>query len=64
MFTDAVHKLLDDTYTFLHTTKVINVDKAPEGAIDDSMARKVAEEMGVTTPMGAIIPKNICDGPK
>ena len=64
IFTDDVHKLLDDTYTFLHTTKVINVDKAPEGAIDDSMARKVAEEMGVTTPMGAIIPKNICDGPK
>lgn len=64
VFTDDVHKLLKDTYTFLHSTKVITVSKAPEGAIDDSMARKVAEEMGVRTPMGVITPKNICDGPK
>lgn len=64
VFTESVHQLLDGTYKFLHDTKVINVDKAPEGAIDDSLARKVAADMKVETPMGAIIPKDIADGPK
>lgn len=64
VFTKPVYELLDSTYTFLHETKVINVGKAPEGAIDDSIARVVAAEMNVTTPMGVIIPKNIYDGPK
>lgn len=61
VFTEPVMKLLNETYKFLYETKVINVDKAPEGAIDDSLARKVAEEMGVQTPMGAIIPKDISE---
>ncbi len=64
VFTEPVMKLLNETYKFLYDTKVINVDKAPEGAINDSLARQVAAEMKVTTPMGAIIPKNICEGPK
>lgn len=64
VFTEPVHNLLDGTYKFLHDTKVINVDKAPEGAIDDSLARKVAAESKVATPMGVITPKEICDGPK
>ncbi len=64
IFTEPVHELLTGTYTFLYENKIIAVDKAPEGAIDDSLARKVAEEMGVTTPMGVIVPKDICDGPK
>lgn len=64
VFTEPVHKLLDGTYKFLYDTKVINVDKAPEGAIDDSIARKAAEKMNTKTPMGVIIPKNISEGPK
>ena len=64
IFTDAVKKLLDETYVFLHENKIINISKAPEGAIDDSMARQVAAEMKVEVPLGAIIPKDICEGPK
>ena len=62
VFTDRVHKLLDGTYTFLFQNKIITVDKAPEGAIDDSVARKIAQEANYTT--GVITPKNICDAPK
>lgn len=64
VFTPAVHSLLDGTYAFLHENKIINVGKAPEGAIDDSIARKVAEEMKVATPMGAIKPMDKKDAPK
>ena len=64
IFTDGVHTLLDGTYEFLFASKVINVDKAPAGAIDDSLARKAAEEMGVTVPMGVIIPLDVSKAPK
>lgn len=63
IFTPGVHTLLDGTYVFLRESKVINVDKAPEGAIDDSLARKAAAELGITVPMGPIMPKNISEGP-
>lgn len=64
IFTDGVHKLLDGTYEFLYSAKVINVGKAPAGAIDDSLARKASAEMNIKTPMGAIIPEDVSKAPK
>ena len=42
-FDDRVQKHLTTIYTFLFSAKVIDVDKAPAGAIDDSIARSVAQ---------------------
>lgn len=64
IFTDGVRKLLDETYVFLHKNNIINMSKAPAGAIDDSIARQVAEEMSVPVPLGDIIPKEISHAPK
>lgn len=64
IFTPQVHELLDGTYSFLKLAKVINVDKAPEGAIDDSIARQVVKESNAPTPLGVIIPKDISQAPK
>ena len=64
IFTPGVQKLLGETYTFLYEAKVINVDKAPSGAIDDSLAAKAAQELGITVPLGSIIPRDISEGPK
>lgn len=64
VFTPAVRSLLDGTYAFLHENRIINVGKAPEGAIDDSIARKVAEEMQVATPLGVITPADRKDAPR
>jgi hypothetical protein len=36
-FEDRIHKQLDSIYKFLHETKVIDIDKAPAGAIDDTV---------------------------
>lgn len=64
VFTPAVKKLLDGTYVFLKSVKVINVDKAPAGAIDDSLARQVASEAKVPIPLGVINPKDVSQAPK
>lgn len=63
VFTEPVMRLLDGTYTFLHQNKIITVDKAPAGSIDDSIARKILAERGITAPIGVIPPKG-CPGVK
>jgi hypothetical protein len=40
------------------------VDKAPEGAIDDSLAVAVAKEAGQAVPLGVIKPLDISQAPK
>lgn len=64
VFTPAVHELLDGTYVFLKEVKVIDVDKAPEGAIDDALARQVVAEAKASTPLGVVIPKDASQAPK
>jgi hypothetical protein len=44
--------------------KVIDVDKAPAGAIDDSIAVAVAKEKGQTTPLGVIKPLDASKAPE
>jgi hypothetical protein len=64
VITDEVRKHVDQTYTFLHQVKVIDVDKAPAGAIDDSIARAVAKSQGAPTPLGVIKPQAVSAAPK
>jgi NitT/TauT family transport system substrate-binding protein len=63
-FDEKVRAHLAETYTFLHGAKVIDVDKAPAGAIDDSLAREVAKEKGITLPLGVIKPMDASKAPK
>lgn len=63
IFTPEVHDLITGTYIFLHSVKVIDVDKAPEGAIDDTLARQVVAEANAPTPLGVIIPKDVSQSP-
>lgn len=58
IFTEPVQALLEGTYKFLHNNKIIHVDKAPEGSLDDSIARKILAERGLTAPLGVIPPKS------
>lgn len=58
------HAHLETIYKFLHKVKVINVDKAPEGAIDDSIAVAVAKEKGQSLPLGVIKPLDVSKAPK
>lgn len=64
IFTPQVHELLDGTFGFLYLAKVINVDKAPEGAIDDSIARQIVKDAKAPTPLGVIMPKDISQAPR
>lgn len=64
VFTPDVHDLLNGTYEFLFTSKVIDVDKAPAGAIDDTLSRKVAKDASVTVPLGVIVPLDVSKRPK
>jgi NitT/TauT family transport system substrate-binding protein len=64
VFEDRVHQQLDGIYKFLHENKVINVDKAPAGALDDSIARKVAKDAGVPLPLGSIQAQDVSKAPK
>ena len=64
VFEDRVHKQLDSIYTFLHEGKVIDVDKAPTNALDDSFARKVAKNAGATLPLGTIRAQDVSRAPK
>ena len=64
VFTSEVHDLLNGTYEFLYSAKVIDVDKAPAGAIDDSLSRKVAADAKVQVPLGPIVPLDVSKAPK
>ena len=64
VFDERVHKQLDSIYLFLNKTKVINVDKAPAGTLDDSFARKVAAAAGVKLPLGTIQAQDLSKAPK
>ena len=44
--------------------QVIDVDKAPQGAIDDSLAVTVAKEASQAVPLGVITPLDISQAPK
>ena len=64
IFTPAVHDLLVGTYVFLNQAKVIDIDKAPAGAIDDALARQVIQEAKAPTPLGVVIPQDASQAPK
>jgi len=64
IITDEVRKHADTTYTFLHQAKVIDVDKAPAGAINDSIAREIVKAKGAATPLGTITPLDASKAPK
>jgi NitT/TauT family transport system substrate-binding protein len=64
VFDARVHKQLDGIYKFLHENKVIDVDKAPEGALDDSVARKVMKDAGAPSPLGTIKSQDVSSAPK
>jgi NitT/TauT family transport system substrate-binding protein len=63
-FDNRVQKHLTTIYTFLHGAKVIDMDKPPAGAIDDSIARTVAQEAKVKVPLGIIKPLDVSKAPK
>jgi len=63
-FDTRVRQHLDTIYTFLHGAKVIDVDKAPEGAIDDSVAVSVAKNKSQAVPIGVIKPLAVSQAPK
>lgn len=64
VFEDRVHQQLDGIYKFLYENKVISVDKAPAGALDDSIARKVAKDAGARLPLGSIQAQDVSKAPK
>ncbi|MEP6677706.1 MAG: ABC transporter substrate-binding protein [Betaproteobacteria bacterium] len=64
VFEERVHKQLDSIYKFLHESKVIDVDAAPPGAVDDSFARRVAKTAGVPLPLGTIQAQDVSRAPK
>ncbi len=64
VFEDRVHKQLDSIYKFLHESKVIDVDKPAAGALDDSIARKVAKSANVPLPLGTIKAQDVSKAPK
>ena len=64
VFDDKVLKHVNSTYTFLHDVKVIDIDKAPPGALDDSIARAVVKETGAAVPLGVINPLDKSKAPK
>jgi NitT/TauT family transport system substrate-binding protein len=63
-FDARVRKHLETIYAFLSKAQVIDVDKAPEGAIDDSLAVTVAKDAGQAVPLGVIKPLDISKAPK
>ena len=64
VFDDRVRKLLSETYVYLHETKVIDVDKPAAGALDDTIARKVAKDAKVAVPLGTITAQDVSKAPK
>lgn len=63
-FDARVRKHLETIYAFLSKAQVIDVDKAPPGAIDDSLAVTVAKEAGPAVPLGVITPRDLSQAPK
>lgn len=63
-FDARVRKHLETIYAFLSKAQVIDVDKAPQGAIDDLLAVTVAKEAGQAVPLGVITPLDISKAPK
>jgi NitT/TauT family transport system substrate-binding protein len=63
-FDARVRKHLETIYAFLSKAQVIDVDKAPPGAIDDSLAVTVAKEAGQAVPLGVITPLDLSQAPK
>lgn len=55
VWTDELRKNIENMYTFLNKEKVIKYDKPLPGTIDDSIARKVMKEAGLTAPLGSIV---------
>lgn len=55
---------LDTIYSFLYKAKVIDVEKAPDGAIDDSIAVSVLKAKGQASPLGVIKPLDVSKAPK
>jgi NitT/TauT family transport system substrate-binding protein len=64
VFDDRVKKLLQETYVYLHETKAIDVDKPAQGALDDSIARKVAKDAKATLPLGTIKAQPLSQAPR
>ena len=64
VFEDRIYQQLDSIYKFLYENKVISIDKAPAGALDDSIARKVAKAAGVPLPLGSIQAQDPSKAPK
>jgi NitT/TauT family transport system substrate-binding protein len=64
VFEERVQKLLAETYVYLHHAKVIDVDKPALGALDDSIARRVAQAAKVSLPLGTIKAQDISRMPK
>jgi NitT/TauT family transport system substrate-binding protein len=64
IFDARVHQQLDSIYKFLHEAKVIDVDMAPAGALDDSVARAVVKAAGAPTPLGTIKAEDVSKAPK
>ncbi len=64
VFDDRVKELIHGTYKFLHSVQVIDIDKAPAGAIDDSIARQVLKDAGASVPLGTITPQPASKAPK
>ena len=64
VFDDRVKKLLAETYVYLKEAKAIDVDKPAPGALDDSMARKVAGDAKVSLPLGTIKAQDVSKAPK
>lgn len=64
VFDARVHQNLDSIYKFLFETKVVDVDKPPQGALDDTFARKVAKEAGAPLPLGTVKAQDVSNAPK
>jgi len=64
VFDDRVQKLLAETYVYLKESKAIDVDKPAPGALDDSIARKVARDAKVSLPLGTITAQDVSKAPK
>jgi NitT/TauT family transport system substrate-binding protein len=64
IFDARERKHLETIYTFLHKANVIDVDKAPTGAIDDSIAVAIVKEKGQATPLGVIKPLDVSKAPQ
>jgi NitT/TauT family transport system substrate-binding protein len=63
-FSADVKSHVAGTYSFLHQVKVIDIDKAPDGAIDDSLAQAVLKDAGLQSPLGKIEAADVSAGPK